>query len=123
MQKYKTLLVQTGEYAVHLPAQELPELEEALRKAVADTNKLRESQVPEQYIPLLVESVAEAGVSEGDGQIRAGEWTLVTNGEGLAWHNRPLLPEGGGMGVMFEAQLEKGRKGWVIPQIVFKRLR
>ncbi len=123
VQEYETVLVQTGEYAVSLPAQELPELEAALRKAVADTKAPRESRVPEPYIPVLAESVAEAGVSAGDGQIRAGEWMLVTDGEGLAWQNRPLLPEGGGMGVMFEAPLEKGPTGWVVPQIVFKRLR
>ena len=123
MQNFETILVQTGEYEVRLPAHELAELEEALRKAVADTKALRESRVPELYIPVLAESVAEAGVSAGDEQIRAGEWTLVTDGEGLAWQNRPLLPEGGGMGVMFEAPLEKGPKGWVVPRIVFKRLR
>lgn len=123
MQERETIRIPTGDRTLAVARGELPALGAALRSALADPRRIGESGAPVALVRDLPRSFDEVSYSEETGEVRAGNWILAGDAEGLFWQNRIAPPAPPRIGLMLMARLVRTESGWTVPRLVFKRLR
>lgn len=123
MQDSEQIQIVSGEHVATVLKSELPVIGEALERAIKDPKLLARSGAPQPLLARLQNSVGEASYSEDEATVRAGNWILVADADGLFWQNRLSPPSPPQIGLMFVARLVASKEGWSVPAIVFQRIR
>lgn len=94
----------------------------ALRAALNDHEFVRASGAPEELLVQL-EGTFSPGEITRAGQVRAGEWLLVSTPTGPRWDLRLVTPEAPRVGLIFQAPLARTAHGWRATSLRFVRAR
>lgn len=123
MHDIEHIQVVTGYYSVDVPKNELTALGDALQRAIGDAELKALSRAPEVFLQELPQSFDAVSYSDENSEVRAGDWILVADAEGIFWQFRILPPDPPQIGLMFIARLVRSEDGWTVPSLSFKRLR
>ena len=94
----------------------------ALQAALGDHEFIRASGAPEELLPQLDGTFSPGEITRA-GQVRAGEWLLVSTPTGPRWDLRLVTPDAPRVGLIFQAPLARTAHGWRATSMRFVRVR
>lgn len=106
--------------SISIAEPEARQMAQALQAVLADTAAVAQSGAPLPLQQSLVRDYAPEPFSMG-GQIRAGEWLLVSSANGPRWDLRMVAPEAPRKGLIFQVPLIKADQQWRAASVVFVR--
>jgi hypothetical protein len=105
-----------------ISVEEVRRMGAALREGLARPELAANSGAPETLLAQARQAFGEPEITEA-GQVRAGEWLLVSAVQGPRWDLRLAAPEPPRIGLLFRVPLERTNDDWRASAVQFVRVR